>query len=129
MGVKPVDVIPTERIRNVVLVGHSGCGKTTLVESLLHRAGVTTRIGRVEEGTTGNSTDPEEIKRGMSLSLGIPPFEWRATDGETYKINLLDAPGYADFVGEELAALSVADLAVLVVSAVHRVAGGTRRRG
>jgi elongation factor G len=120
-----VDVIPTERIRNVVLVGHSGCGKTTLVEALLHRAGVTTRVGRVEDGTTVTGTDPEEVKRGMSLSLGIAPFEWRATDGETYKINLLDAPGYADFVGEELAALSVADLAILVVSAVDGIEVGT----
>jgi elongation factor G len=120
-----VDVIPTERIRNVVLVGHSGSGKTTLVESLLHRAGVTTRVGRVEDGTTVTGTDPEEVKRGMSLSLGIAPFEWQATDGETYKINLLDAPGYADFVGEELAALSVADLAILVVSAVDGIEVGT----
>ncbi len=125
MGVKPVDVIPTQRIRNVVLVGHSGCGKTTLVEALLHRAGVTTRIGKVEDGNTVTGTDPEEVKRGMSLSLGIAPFEWQATDGETYKINLLDAPGYADFVGEELAALSVADLAVLVVSAVDGIEVGT----
>ena len=120
-----MDVIPTQRIRNVVLVGHSGCGKTTLVEALLHRAGVTTRIGRVEDGTTVTGTDPEEVKRGMSLSLGIAPFVWKATDGETYKINLLDAPGYADFVGEELAALSVADLAILVVSAVDGIEVGT----
>jgi elongation factor G len=125
MGVEPVDVIPTQRIRNVVLVGHSGCGKTTLVEALLHRAGVTTRVGRVEDGTTVTGTDPEEVKRGMSLSLGIAPFEWKATDGETYKINLLDAPGYADFVGEEMAALSVADLAILVVSAVDGIEVGT----
>jgi elongation factor G len=125
MGVEPVDVIPTQRIRNVVLVGHSGCGKTTLVEALLHRAGVTTRVGRVEDGTTVTGADPEEVKRGMSLSLGIAPFEWQATDGETYKINLLDAPGYADFVGEEMAALSVADLAVLVVSAVDGIEVGT----
>ncbi|HEY0519984.1 MAG TPA: GTP-binding protein, partial [Ilumatobacteraceae bacterium] len=120
-----MDVIPTERIRNVVLVGHSGAGKTTLVEALLHRAGVTTRVGRVEDGTTVTGTDPEEVKRGMSLSLGIAPFEWQASDGETYKINLLDAPGYSDFVGEEIAALSVADLAVLVVSAVDGIEVGT----
>lgn len=121
----PVDVIPTQRIRNVVLVGHSGCGKTTLVEALLHRAGVTTRIGRVEDGSTVTASDPEEVKRGMSLSLGIAPFEWKATDGDTYRINLLDAPGYADFVGEEMAAMSVADLAILVVSAVDGVEVGT----
>ena len=120
-----MEVIPTDRIRNVVLVGHSGSGKTTLVEALLHRAGVTTRVGRVEDGTTVTGTDPEEVKRGMSLSLGVAPFEWKAGDGETYKINLLDAPGYADFVGEELAALSVADLAILVVSAVDGIEVGT----
>ena len=120
-----MDVIPTQRIRNVVLVGHNGCGKTTLVEALLHRAGVTTRVGRVEDGTTVTGTDPEEVKRGMSLSLGIAPFEWQATDGETYKINLLDAPGYADFVGEEMAAMSVADLAIVVVSAVDGIEVGT----
>jgi elongation factor G len=125
MGVEPVDVIPTQRIRNVVLVGHSGCGKTTLVEALLHRAGVTTRVGRVEDGSTVTGSDPEEVKRGMSLSLGIAPFEWKATDGESYKVNLLDAPGYADFVGEEMAALSVADLAILVVSAVDGIEVGT----
>ena len=125
MGVESVDVIPTQRIRNVVLVGHSGCGKTTLVEALLHRAGVTTRVGRVEDGSTVTGSDPEEVKRGMSLSLGIAPFEWKASDGESYKVNLLDAPGYADFVGEEMAALSVADLAILVVSAVDGIEVGT----
>ncbi|MEO8265100.1 MAG: elongation factor G [Ilumatobacteraceae bacterium] len=120
-----MDVIPTQRIRNVVLVGHSGCGKTTLVEALLHRAGVTTRVGRVEDGSTVTGSDPEEVKRGMSLSLGIAPFEWKASNGESYKVNLLDAPGYADFVGEEMAALSVADLAILVVSAVDGIEVGT----
>ena len=125
MGVESVDVIPTQRIRNVVLVGHSGCGKTTLVEALLHRAGVTTRVGRVEDGSTVTGSDPEEVKRGMSLSLGIAPFEWKASDGESYKVNLLDAPGYADFVGEEMAALSVADLAILVLSAVDGIEVGT----
>ncbi|MGZ4807268.1 MAG: elongation factor G [Ilumatobacteraceae bacterium] len=120
-----MEAIPTQRIRNVVLVGHNGCGKTTLVEALLHRAGVTTRVGRVEDGTAVTGTDPEEVKRGMSLSLGVAPFEWKASDGETYKINLLDAPGYADFVGEEEAAMSVADLAILVVSAVDGIEVGT----
>ncbi|MEY2444877.1 MAG: elongation factor [Ilumatobacteraceae bacterium] len=120
-----MEAIPTQRIRNVVLVGHNGCGKTTLVEALLHRAGVTTRVGRVEDGTAVTGTDPEEVKRGMSLSLGVAPFEWQASDGERYKINLLDAPGYADFVGEEEAAMSIADLAIVVVSAVDGIEVGT----
>jgi elongation factor G len=115
----------TDKIRNVVIVGHSGSGKTTLAEALLLRSGVLARAGRVEDGTTVCDTEPEELKRTMSLSLAVAPFEWQATDGETYKVNLLDAPGYADFVGDLDAALSVADLAVLVVSAVDGVEVGT----
>ena len=107
---------PTANIRNVALVGHSGSGKTTLVEALLARSGATPRIGRVEDGTTASDTEPEEIKRRISLSLALAPIEW---DG--YKINLIDTPGYADFMGEVEAALAVADLAVFVVSAVDGV--------
>ena len=107
---------PTANIRNVALVGHSGGGKTTLVEALLARSGATPRTGRVEEGTTVSDTEPEEIKRRISLSLALAPIEW---DG--HKINLIDTPGYADFMGEVEAALAVADLAVFVVSAVDGV--------
>lgn len=120
----------TDRIRNVALVGHSGSGKTSLAEALLHCAGVLPRSGSTDEGTTVCDTEPEEIKRKMSISLAVAPFEWRATDpatGEeaTYKVNLLDTPGYTDFVGEVDAALAVADLAVVVVSAVDGVEVGT----
>jgi elongation factor G len=120
----------TDRIRNVALVGHSGSGKTSLAEALLHRAGVLQRAGSTDEGSTVCDTEPEEIKRKMSISLAVAPFEWKATDpstGEaaTYKVNLLDTPGYADFAGEVAAALSVADLAVLVVSAVDGIEVGT----
>jgi elongation factor G len=111
---------PPERVRTVALVGHGGAGKTTLVEALLHYAGVTTRIGRVEDGNTVCGTDPEEVKRGLSLSLGVAPFEHAG-----HKINLLDTPGYADFIGEVNAALRVADLAVFVVSAVEGIEVGT----
>jgi elongation factor G len=103
-------------IRNVVLVGHSSAGKTTLAEALLHRAGVTTRMGRVDQGTTVCDYDPEEQRRGLSLSLAMAPFEWK-----DHKINLIDTPGYADFVGDVIAALRVCDLAVFVVSAVEGV--------
>jgi elongation factor G len=106
----------TGQIRNVALVGHSGAGKTSLAEALLHRAGAINRLGRVEDGTTACDFDPEEHKRGMSLSLSVAPFEWR-----DHKINLIDAPGYADFLGDVSAALRIADLAVFVVSAVDGV--------
>lgn len=106
----------TERIRNVALVGHAGAGKTTLAEALLHRAGVVNRPGRVEDGTTVTDHDPEEQRRGISLSLAVAPFEWR-----DHKVNLIDTPGYADFLGDVLAALRVVDLAVFVVSAVDGV--------
>lgn len=115
----------TATIRNVALVGHSGAGKTTLAEALLHRAGVVPRMGRIEEGTTVCDTEPEEIKRGISLSPAIAPFQWKAPDGREYLINLIDTPGYADFAAGVDAALSVADLALIVVSAVDGVEVGT----
>lgn len=115
----------TPGIRNVALVGHSGVGKTMLVEALLHRAGVVTRLGSVEDGTTVCDTEPEEIKRGISLSTAIAPFEWTAPDGTVCTINLIDSPGYADFAGGMDAALQAADLAVVVVSAVDGVEVGT----
>ena len=106
----------TDHIRNVALVGHGGSGKTSLVEALLHRAGAINRLGRVEDGTTVSDYDPEEQRRSISLSLSLAPFEWR-----DHKINLIDTPGYADFIGDVAAALRVADLAVFVVSAVDGV--------
>jgi elongation factor G len=111
-----VKVFAPEKIRNVALVGHGGAGKTTLAEALLHRAGATTRMGRVEDGTTVCDFDPEEQKRTLSLSVSLAPFEWNG-----HKVNLLDCPGYADFIGDVHAALRVADLAVFVVSAVEGV--------
>ncbi|MBX9244043.1 elongation factor G [Actinotalea ferrariae] len=120
-----MDQASTPRIRTVALVGHSGVGKTTLAEALLHRAGVIPRQGRVEDGTTVCDTEPEEHRRHISLSPAVAPFPWTASDGETYKVNLLDCPGYADFAGGVDAALAVADLAVVVVSAVDGVEVGT----
>ena len=108
--------VPTERVRNVALVGHGGAGKTTVAEALLFVAGATTRMGRVEDGNTVCDFDPEEHKRGLSVSLALAPFEW-----EDHKVNLIDAPGYADFVGDVAAALHAADLAIFVVSAVEGV--------
>jgi elongation factor G len=116
----PVKSFPPAKIRNVALVGHGGAGKTSLAEALLFCSGAINRHGRVEDGNTTTDFDPEEVRRGISLSLALAPFEH---DG--YKINLLDTPGYADFVADVHAALRVADLAVLVVSAVEGPEVGT----
>ncbi|MPZ68331.1 MAG: elongation factor G [Actinobacteria bacterium] len=106
----------TENIRNVVLVGHGGSGKTSLAEALLFLSGATTRLGTVEEGNTVTDFDDEEHRRQISVSTALAPLEW----GDC-KINVLDAPGYADFIGELRSAMRVADLAVFVVSAVEGI--------
>jgi elongation factor G len=115
-----VKSFPPAKIRNVALVGHGGAGKTSLAEALLYCSGAINRLGRVEDGSTTTDFDPEEVRRGISLSLALAPFEH---DG--HKMNVLDAPGYADFVTDVHAALRVADLAVLVVSAVEGPEVGT----
>jgi elongation factor G len=108
-------------VRNVVLVGHSGAGKTTLVEALLVATGALTRAGRVEDGNTVTDFDEAELRQHRSVSLALAPIEH---DG--VKVNLLDAPGYADFVGDLRAGLRGADAALFVVSAVDGIDGATR---
>ncbi|KPI17268.1 small GTP-binding protein [Actinobacteria bacterium OK074] len=108
-------------VRNVVLVGHSGSGKTTLVEALALTAGALNRAGRVEDGTAVSDYDEIEHRQQRSVQLSLVPVDW---DG--FKINLLDTPGYADFVGELRAGLRAADAALFVVSASDGVAGATR---
>ncbi|MGW2570209.1 elongation factor G-like protein EF-G2 [Streptomyces sp. NPDC001537] len=108
-------------VRNVVLVGHSGSGKTTLVEALALTAGAVNRAGRVEDGGTVSDYDEIEHRQQRSVQLSLVPVEW---DG--IKVNLLDTPGYADFVGELRAGLRAADAALFVVSASDGVDGSTR---
>jgi elongation factor G len=109
------------RIRNVVLVGHSGAGKTTLAEALLLASGTISRAGHVEDGTTVSDFDQAEIRQQRSISLTLTPFEH---DG--VKVNLLDTPGYADFTGDLRAGLRAADAALFVVSAADGIDGTTR---
>jgi elongation factor G len=119
--VSPVANVPSAKIRNVALVGHGGSGKTTLAEALLVCSGAVNRAGRVEDGTTVSDFEPEEIKRHISVSLSMAPIQV----GE-FRINVIDTPGYADFAAEMEAGLSVADLAVVVVSAVEGVEVNTQ---
>jgi elongation factor G len=108
-------VVP-ESIRNVVLVGHGGSGKTSLAEALLFTAGQTTRLGRTEDGNTVTDFEPEEIERKLSLGLSVASFPWNG-----HKVTLIDTPGYADLVGDARSALRAADMAVFVVSGVDGV--------
>jgi elongation factor G len=109
-------MVTVERIRNVVLVGHHGSGKTSLAEALLFRAGAIERMGRIDNGTTVGDTDDDEREREQSLALAVSCFDW----GD-HRINLIDAPGDPDFRGDALMAMGVADLAVFVVDGVAGV--------
>lgn len=110
----------TEFIRNIALVSHGGAGKTMLAEALLHVTGGSTRLGKIEDGSTVSDYEEEEIRRSISLSTSIVPIEYR-----DHKINLLDTPGYTDFVGEVISALRVADSALVLVDAVSGAEVGT----
>ena len=116
-----LDAAPPERVRNIVLVGHSGAGKTTLAEALLAASGAIQRPGRVEEGTTVSDFDDVELRQQRSVNLALAPFTYGGI-----KVNLLDTPGYADFVGDLRAGLRAADAALFVVSAVDGIDGLTR---
>jgi elongation factor G len=113
-------VYQAEHIRNVALISHGGAGKTSLVDAALYDSGAVTRMGRVDEGTSQSDYDPDEIKRHMSINCTVIPVEWRDT-----KINFLDTPGYADFVGEVKSGLRAADAALVVVTAEKGVEVGT----
>src|SRR5437764_4486954 len=116
---KPYDA---EHVFNVALVSHGGAGKTSLVEAMLYRSGAITRLGSIEEGNTTSDFDRDEVKRGMSVSLALAPAEWKGS-----KINLLDTPGYADFFGEVVEAVRVADAGIVVVDGVSGAQVGTEQ--
>jgi elongation factor G len=113
-------VYRAEQIRNVALISHVGAGKTSLVDAALFDSGAVTRQGKVDDGTSIADYDPDELKRRMTLHAKVIPVEWKNT-----KINLIDTPGYADFVGEVKAGLRVADAALVVVTAEKGVEVGT----
>ena len=115
-------VYRTDEIRNVVLLGHGGCGKTSLVEAMAYVSGATSRMGKIADGNTISDFDKEEQKREFSISTTLVPIEW-----EKAKINILDTPGYFDFVGEVEEAVSAADAAVIVVSGKAGVEVGTEK--
>ena len=117
-----MDVYRTDRIRNVVLLGHGGAGKTTLAEAMAYLSGVTSRMGTVTDGNTISDYDKEEIKRKFSISTAVVPVEWQKT-----KINLLDTPGFFDFVGEVEEAVGVADAAIIVISGKGGVQVGAEK--
>ncbi len=104
------------KIRNVGIVGHGGVGKTSLVEAMLFAAGAVTRLGRVEDGTTTTDFDPDEIKRKISINTSVAYGDWKG-----HRINLVDTPGYGDFIADARAGLRVVEAAVVVVDAVAGV--------
>ena len=109
-------------IRNIVLLGHSGVGKTQLVESMLYFTKVTDRMGKTVDGTSVIDFDQDEIKKGQSIYTGLAPIEWK-----DHKINFIDTPGYFDYAQEQEAGLAVADNALIVVSAKDGIQTGTIR--
>ena len=115
-----MNVYTTDKIRNVCLLGHGGSGKTSLVEAMAYLSGITSRMGKVTDGNTVSDYGKEEQKRQFSISTSVIPIEW-----EGHKINILDTPGYFDFVGEVEEALSAAGAAIIVVNGKAGIEVGT----
>ena len=115
-------VYTTDKIRNVVLLGHGGSGKTSLVEAMAYLSGITSRMGKISDKNTISDYDKEEQKRQFSINTSVVPIEW---DG--YKINIMDTPGYFDFVGEVEEAVSAAGAAIIVVSGKAGIEVGTQK--
>lgn len=117
-----MNVYTTDKIRNVVLLGHGGSGKTSLVEAMAYLSGITSRMGKVPDGNTISDYGKEEQKRQFSINTSVVPIEW-----EGYKINILDTPGYFDFVGEVEEAVSAAGAAIIVINGKSGVEVGTQK--
>ena len=117
-----MDKYALDKIRNIALASHSGTGKTSVVESMLFNAKIITRIGNVEAGNTASDYEQEEIKRKTSIQSSLFPFDWNG-----YKLNLIDTPGYADYIGELLSGIWASDGIVMIVSAVAGVEAGTEQ--
>src|ERR671934_1248894 len=108
--------IEIDKIRNVGVVGHGGVGKTSLVEAMLFSAGAVTRLGKVDDGTTTTDWDPDEIRRKISINTAVAYCDWKG-----HRINIVDTPGYGDFIADARAGLGVVDAAVVVVDGVAGV--------
>lgn len=117
-----MNIYTTDKIRNVALLGHGGAGKTSLVEAMAYLSGITSRMGKVDDGNTVSDFGKEEQKRKISISTSVVPIEW-----EGYKINLLDAPGFFDFAGEMEEAISAAGAAIIVVNGKAGVEVGAQK--
>ncbi len=117
-----MNIYTTDKIRNVVLLGHGGCGKTSLAEAMAYLSGITSRLGKVEDGNTVSDFSKEEQKRKISISSSVIPIEWAG-----YKINIIDSPGFFDFAGEVEEAISAAGAAVIVVNGKSGVEVGTQK--
>ena len=117
-----MNVYTTDKIRNVVLLGHGGAGKTSLVEAMAYLSGITNRMGKISDGNTISDYDKEETKRLFSINTSVVPIIW-----DDVKINILDTPGYFDFVGEVEEAVSAADTAIIVVSGKNGIEVGTKK--
>ena len=117
-----MNIYTTDKIRNVALLGHGGCGKTSLAEAMAYLSGITSRLGKVDDGNTVSDFGKEEQKRKISISTSVIPIEW-----EGYKINVLDAPGFFDFTGEVEEAISAAGAAIIVVNGKSGVEVGTQK--
>lgn len=117
-----MNIYTTDKIRNVALLGHGGCGKTSLAEAMAYLSGITSRMGKVDDGNTVSDFGKEEQKRKISISTSVIPIEW-----EGYKINLLDTPGFFDFAGEVEEAISAAGAAIIVVNGKSGVEVGAQK--